>query len=316
MTILEQNPNTHTNSLINGQIYLANENRFQNDHYSEALTAFTVGWKDNDPIVHLLDFIAPPIEVGRRFEFKKADHSECFLSETDDVRAIGAPFKRVEYNGTTINEKTLNKGLTIRIDHDDAIGENWQERYVQILMQRLYRNELKRALAALNSLDKNPETIEWSNTAQTAPDTHVLKSIIDIANTQGVEPTRALFGRGAWQLRHQYYATHDNAGALAGLLLTPDQLATHYGLEAIEVAKARLDSAESKSLLNNVILFNAHHVLDKDDPSNLKRFITPTEEGLFRVFVENHAKFTDISVEHYSNIITTSILGVKKLIIT
>jgi hypothetical protein len=306
-------PNDNGRDLINGQVYLANESRFHTPNYSEALTAFTVGWKDQDPIVDLLDFIAPPIEVGRRFEFKKADHSECFLSETDDIRANGAGFKRVEYSGTSINEKTLNKGLTIRVDHDDAIGENWQERYVQILMQRLYRNELRRALSALWSLDKTQEVLNWSDITSQAPDVDALKAILNTGLSSGVEPTRALFGRGAWQLRHQYYATHDNAGALAGLLLSPSELATHYGLEAIKVSKERLEGPESKSLLNSLILFNAQSVLDKDDPSNLKRFITPTNEGLFRVFVENHPKFTDISVEHYSNIITTSELGVKRL---
>jgi hypothetical protein len=313
--------NTHTprdngQSLNNGQVYIANENRFQNSHYSEPLTAFTVGWKDNDPLVELLDFIAPPVEVARRFEFKRADESQCFLSEIDDIRAEGAAFKRVEYTGSSVNEKTLNKGLTIRVDHDDVAGDSWHERYVQILMQRLYRSELRRSLAALLSLDPVGQALIWSSNPTASPDSDVLAAILAVGNASGVEPTRALFGRGAWQLRHQHYATNDKAAAFAGLLLSPSDLAIHYGLEAVRVAKERLDGPDGKALANYAVLFNAQQVLDKDDPSNLKRFITPTEQGAFRVFLEEHAKFTDISVEHYSNIVTTSTLGVQKLIIS
>jgi hypothetical protein len=52
----------------------------------------------------------------------------------------------------------------------------------------------------------------------------------------------------------------------------------------------------------------------KDEPDNLKRFITPTESGgPFRVYLEEHSKYTDISVEHYSTVIVTSTLGLSAL---
>ncbi len=308
-------PQDKGQSLNAGQVYIANENRFNSSHYSEALTAFTVGWKDNDPLVELLDFIAPPIEVARRFEFKRADDSQCFLAEVDDVRAEGSAFKRVEYTGSSVNEKTLNKGLTLRVDHDDVVGDTWHERYVQMLMQRLYRSELRRALSALLGLDSKGIELNWSSGSQNAPDADLLSAILNLSEHSGIEPTRALFGRGAWQLRHRYYSSNDKAGAFAGILLSPGELAIQLGLESMRVAKERLEDKDGKVFSNYVVLFNAQQVLDKDDPSNLKRFITPTEQGNFRVFVEEHAKFTDISVEHYSNIVTTSILGVQKLII-
>ena len=134
------------------KIISANENRFTAGNYSEALTAFTVGWRDPENIAELLDFIAPPVPVGRRFEFKRSDNAQAFYSENDDVRAVGAEFKRVRYDGESINEKTLNKGLTIRVDHDEVAGDDWQERYVQMLMQRLLRNELRRAIQALDTI--------------------------------------------------------------------------------------------------------------------------------------------------------------------
>src|SRR6188508_668097 len=88
-----------------GQICLANEARFTSAFASEPLTAYATGWADQNDIEKTLDFLFPPVQVSRRFEFKKADNAEAFLSETDDIRAIGADFKHVEYRGSTAMEK-------------------------------------------------------------------------------------------------------------------------------------------------------------------------------------------------------------------
>src|SRR3954470_16075090 len=85
-----------------GQLCLANEARFTAAFASEPLTAYATGWVDTNNIEKTLDFLAPPVQTGWRFEFKKADNSEAFLSETDDIRAIGADFKHVEYRGSTV----------------------------------------------------------------------------------------------------------------------------------------------------------------------------------------------------------------------
>src|SRR4051812_7605082 len=79
-----------------GEVYLANESRFNAAFFSEPLTVYATGWRDPNNLEALLDFLAPPVQVGRRFEYKKADNTEAFLSEADDQRAIGADFKRVE----------------------------------------------------------------------------------------------------------------------------------------------------------------------------------------------------------------------------
>jgi hypothetical protein len=61
------------------------------------------------------------VQVGRRFEWKKAVNAEEFYSETfDDARSIGGDFKKVEFKGTSVNDKTLNKGLTIIVDIDEV----------------------------------------------------------------------------------------------------------------------------------------------------------------------------------------------------
>src|ERR1043166_1566424 len=56
-----------------GQIVLSNEARFKVAYYSEPLTNYLVGWKDPNNIEGTLDFLFPPVQVPRRFEYKKAD---------------------------------------------------------------------------------------------------------------------------------------------------------------------------------------------------------------------------------------------------
>jgi hypothetical protein len=48
----------------------------------------------------------------------------------------------------------------------------------------------------------------------------------------------------------------------------------------------------------------------KDDPSNIKRFVTGSD---LKVYVEKRLKRTFVSVEHYSRIVCTSTLGIYKL---
>src|SRR5262249_53003161 len=146
---VERFPNENDET-VPGRIFLPNESRFNSAFYSEPLTTYATGWRDPNNIEALLDFVAPPVQVGRRFEYKKADNAEAFLSETDDARSIGSDFKRVEYHSSSINEKTTNRGLTMRVDLDVA-GEipNWREIYTARLLQRILRNELRRAINTL-----------------------------------------------------------------------------------------------------------------------------------------------------------------------
>ncbi len=298
------------------EIISANENRFSAGNYSEALTAFTVGWVDPENTAKILDFIAPPIPVGRRFEFKKSDNAQAFYSESDDVRAIGAEFKRVSYAGESVNEKTINKGLTIRVDHDEVSGDDWQERYVQMLMQRLLRNELRRAVKALETIAASDNSAKSWN-AGANPDADIRNMLMLAADQSGVRPNRLLFGESAWDLRMTSLESQNSAVAFKGAAMAKDELAGKFMLDGCEVLSSRYQSApatKSKILADAVFAFFAQNTLSKDEPSNLKRFYTPTEEGgAFRVYCDEHAKYTDITVEHYSSIVATSALGVRKL---
>ena len=299
----------------NANIITANENRFTAGNYSEALTAFTVGWVDPDNIAKLLDFIAPPIPVGRRFEFKRSDNAQAFYSESDDVRAVGSEFKRVRYDGESVNEKTLNKGLTIRVDHDETAGDDWQERYVQMLLQRLLRNELRRAISALDTIATQQGSVDWDGAEN--PDADIREMLASAGNESGIRPNRLIFGESAWDKRMTCLESQNSAVAFKGASMLQSELAGKFLLDGCEVLSSRYQSAaaqKSQILGDTIYAFYGQNTVSKDEPSNLKRFYTPMEDGSqFRVYCDENAKYTDITVEHYSSIVATSNLGVRKL---
>jgi hypothetical protein len=304
-----------------GVVCAANESRFEAAHLSEPLTAFTVGWKDPENLRSLLDFIAPPVRVGRRFEFKRADNAEAFLSESDDIRAIGSAFKRVEYSGESVNAKTFNKGLTIRIDHDEEVGEDWQERYVQLLVTRLLRNELRRAVAALDSQDvSESKTWTWNSSSNPAPnpDGDLRGALSTAASLTGVRPNRVIFGESAWDLRSSAYYMQENAGAFHSAGLTPEELARRLFVDGVRVVSARYTSGTARTsvLGGHVYAYYAQDGATRDEPSNIKRFVTPAGGSDFRVYLENTSKYTDITVEHYSAIVITSTAGIRRLAVS
>lgn len=302
-----------------GQLVIANEGRFESTYYSEPLTEFVVGWLEKQDIKGTLDSICPEVPVGRRFEFKKGVNTEAYLSESDDVRAIGADFKRVEYTGTTVNEKTLNKGLTIRIDDDEQFGADWQERAVRRLTERLYRNELRRALALISAAATNT-AVTWDTTAGKDPDFDILTQIELSGDDRGFDSNTALFGSTSWRKRALAHRAQNSAGGFASASLTPMQMAELLGLDKVIVSKERYQSsasAKTQIVANKVIIYLAQGI-GKDDPSNVKRFVSAVEGGGFlRVFVQRmNAKSTDVTVEHYSNIVTPDTLGIRQLTVS
>jgi len=303
-----------------GEIHAANASRFNDTHLSQPLTDYATGIKLDEGLQGLLDFIAPGVQTARRFEFRKGEDSDYFLSETDDERAIGSAFKRVEYSGSIVNSKTLNKGLTIRVDHDDEVGDDWQERTVNMLMQRLLRNDVRRAATALIGIDSGSNK-NWGSSGTTAPDADILSILDGGGDAKGIDPNRVLFGKTAWQRRLNKLMTTNTPSAGVQAQMTPEQLAAMLGIDAVRVSNQRYQStasAKAKVVTADVVVaFHGAAVLDKNDPSTLKRFWSPCAPGgEFAAYVVEHPKFTDITVEHYSNIVATSTAGVKRLNIT
>lgn len=266
-----------------GQIVLANEARFTSSFASEPLSAYAVGWKDANNIEATLDFLFPPVQAPRRFEFKKADNSEAFYSETDDTRAIGASFKYVEYKGATVLEKTLNKGLTIRVDLDQVASlPNWRELYTARLLQRLLRNELRRSITLASGAATNTAKT-WDTSAGKDPDQDVLTDLIAAVDDSGVRPNRILYGDVAWNKRLISHRAQTSAGGYGSAALTLAELAGFLGVEKIQVSRERYQStatAKTKVVPDIVLEFYAEDGVTPDDPTNTKRFWTPVDCGV------------------------------------
>lgn len=307
--------------LTPGQVALANESRFNAAFYSEPLTAYAVGWRDPNQLEETLDFIFPPVQAGRRFEFKKADNAEAFYSETDDQRALGADFKRVEYKGTTQLDKTYNKGLTMRVDLDQVDGmPNWREVFTARLLQRLLRSELRRAITAFSGAATNTAKT-WDTSAGKDPDQDVLTDLIAAVDDSGVRPNRLLYGDVAWNKRLIAHRAQSSSGGYASAGLTPRELSGFLGVDGVRVSRERYQStaiAKAKVTPDIVLEFFAEDGLGPDDPSHGKRFWSAVESGgKYRIYEQAvSAKMIDLTVEHYSNCVVTSTVGLRKLTIS
>lgn len=86
-----------TNANLNAGFVCAANDRMADSQYSEALTNFAAGVRD-ESAQKLLDFIAPAIRSGRRFEFRKQKDAVLWTDDSD-LRAVGADFKRLSVEG-------------------------------------------------------------------------------------------------------------------------------------------------------------------------------------------------------------------------
>lgn len=298
-----------------GVICAVNESRFIAGHYSEQLTGYTVGWKDPEQVDLILQRLFPEVMVSRRFDFKKATNAEAFLSESDDIRAIGSPFKKVAYTGTEATSRTINKGLTVSIDHDQTDDlEAEVASTVERLLQRLARNDLRRGMALLDSLDHAGGNKEFD--VDTNPDGFLRAMGKLSADTSGIYPNVYVIGESAWHKRLDAYEGAARVNSQNRANYTAQQLAQYLGADVVEILKARYQStatAKGAILSDRIYAYLAMQGMGKDDPSAVKRFISrPTGGQRYGVYRQEHAKFTDVSVEHYSNIVGTGI-GVESI---
>lgn len=308
-----------------GALAMANEERFTASYYSDPLTAYAVGWTDPENLEALIDFIAPRVPVGRRFEFKSAVNVEAFLSEISDERAIGADFKQIEYKGSTIQSKTNNRGLKYLLDLDEeGAGILTEELIVSRILQRLKRNNYRRAIATLlNASATNNTNVTWTYPTVTtaSPDEDIRTLIQGTQLTSGVFPNRLLIDLKSWNIRKRQYASQAlQAGAIYGYGRTIDDVVADQSVEGMMLSKAVYQSAEwvtpakSYILPQNCVAFYGQDNPTRDDPTNLKRFVTPVSDGDYRVYRQPLGpKLVAISVECYDLLVQTSTLGIGQL---
>ena len=310
---------------------IANDSRFLESYYQEPLTNYAVGWRDPNNIEATVSFFAPPVPVGRRFEWKSAVNAEEFLSEVvDDQRAIGADFKTVTYTGTDVTDKTLNRGLSLIVDLENVTGTNWQNQKTAKLIRRLWRNRLRRAISVIDAAavsvpftwrqdPVNPGVVPVN------PDQDVRNDLTAATDISGIRPNRYAYGDNAFNYRTAAYGAQNNpAGYLGYQPGAMDQLSAALQVDKVIVSKERYQSAaaaKTQILGANNYAFYAQDGVDTEDPSNIKCFISTFSGeqggGLVRVYVQQiSAKLVVITVEMYEKIVITYSGGIRKHVIT
>ena len=235
------------------------------------------------------------------------------------MRGIDADFKRIEYRGEDAQAKTINKGLTIRLDLDQYPDlDRAQQLATSRIMRRLLRNELRRAVAALTAVTGAGTGLTWDTTAGKDPDQDVL-TFADLGDGRERHPAEpgVVRGGGVEQARagapcaehggrvRLVDADAGRAGGVPGAGWREDQQGA---------LPADLDhESEGGAGLGVRVLRRGRGGLE--DPSNLKRFLTPVEGGgRFRVYVQQvSAKLVDVTVELYSNIVAVATVGTFRL---
>jgi hypothetical protein len=300
-----------------GQIALAHEGAFNAAFLSEGLTSYAVGFPGTANLEEELGVLAPAVPVPDLFQYRVADSTDAFLTETDDsdVRAIGAEFKTVGVTGSTVTAALKHKGLTKRLDvRQIAADPLAKEKAVASLKARLLRAEIFRAANMLWAA-ATPQSATWATgTGDTDPDVDVLAAIDAQLTASGVLPNRAVYAPGAWMKRIRGLRQRIDAGGFANAGFTLQQVADFLGVDrALNSRAVRSVSATAKGALigaNRVYLFNAQDNVDTEDPSSIKRFV----KGTWEVFENPVSAVTvDITVSHYSLISITSKLGIALL---
>jgi hypothetical protein len=292
-----------------GLICAANEDRLDRGHFREDLTGYTVGWKDPENLDALIERLFGLIPVARKFGFKKAVNAQAFLSESDDNRASGAAFKRVEYDQETTDSRTLNRGLTVRLDHDDYDDVDAQiPLTVDRLRQRLSRNSLRRGMALL---DANDTTDAMEFAADTNPDGLVRAKLNASRDITGLRPDTVVYGDAAWEARLDAYEDPTRENGLNRADKTPAQLAAYLRVRTVEVVSAVYQStATAKEVIvpARVYAYPLMPGAGKDDPSAVKRFTSNARGGgRWGVYVKQADKWTDVTVEHYERYLLTGL---------
>lgn len=302
----------------------ANENAFADTFLSQPLTEYSLGWlQDHAELVKTLDFLAPKVRAARRFEFRAANGKSAFAAAESgqDIRSLGAEFNVYRDTGDIIQGKTLSKGLTKVLDKDEVADNPMaEEEAVAEIMAILVRSEIIRAFGLLAAAATN-EAKTWTPSSGTGvdADADILAALAAGGTAAGLDPNRVFFGQTAWQLRVTTLRSLATAAGFSSAGLDTAGLAGLLGVDDVMVCKQRYQTGSGKSALttaNVVLAYNAQSGAGRNDPSNIKRFVTPVKGGDYTVFREEKPATVAVTVAHCSNVVLTSSAGIRKLTIS
>lgn len=313
--------------LAPGEIYLANESRFNEAFFHEKLTTYAAGWRDPNDIEGTRQFLAPEVEVMPFFEYKEAINAEEFIVDTDDARPMGKEYRVIEpYTGVTTVAKTLDRGLTLIVDLRSVRGKsNWEQEKVAKIQRRIARNRLKRAVALLSAASTNTAKT-WDTTAGKDPDMDIITEGVTARTASGVGFNRICYGDTAWSKRQLSLRAQNLLGQANSAGMTKEQLAGLLNVDKLMVSQERYQSsaAAKTEIVNNLVLmFSAMDNADTEDPSNIKCFVSRYGQGepgagLFqRVFIQPlSVNLVAITVSYEELTKITSTLGIRKFTVS
>jgi hypothetical protein len=313
-----------TGNITPGQVYAANSSRFAASNFQEALTDYSVGYRDPENLDELLDVLAPSIpNCARRFEYFVADSTKAFLADdiAEVIRNIGGEFKRVEDFGSMVTDRIHQKGLVYRLDYlalDPGVDREAARRQkVAMLQARLLRADVR---AAIGVHDAGATNLAKTWGTGSNPHKDLRDSLVLGANGSGIRPNMVAFGEGAYDKMIDVFEAQDTPHAGRAADMTREHLATKLMVDKVVTVSARYATsrtAKATVMGNAVYMYIARSGQQVEDASHIKRFLHPaTGGGQWGVYIEEHANYEDITVEHNSLIRATATLGWRKLTIS
>jgi hypothetical protein len=115
------------------------------------------------------------------------------------------------------------------------------------LLQRVLRNELRRAVTAMTGGATNTAKT-WDTTNGKDPDQDVLNEIVTATDASGVRPNRILYGDGAWTKRLLSHRAQSTAGGYGSAGFNFAELAAWFGVDRVMTSRERYqNSATTKT---------------------------------------------------------------------
>lgn len=308
----------------NGEIYLANDNRFTESTFSQPLTTYAVGgWAQNNLDATLTALVGTPVLAPQRFTYKVFSNVEAFRSGSteEDRRAIGSEYKAATLTNSEASGELVDRGLIMALDKRQLQDGIWTEqKAVDYLLTRLKINQIRRAHALLVASATNTAKT-WLSTFTKDPDTEILTEVQAYHTATGIYPNTVVLGKSAALGRLQQHRNQATAGAFAGAQMSYAELATMLGVRSVsQIDSAYQSSATAKTVVGNSIVL-VHHREESGlgmDPSNIRYFYGPTPSGqrvtAFRYEVGSSQVV--VGVQHYELMVIPYTGGIRTLTIS
>jgi hypothetical protein len=309
-----------------GAITVANSAQNYAGSLAQDVQGYLAGVPSTDDM-NLLEVLFPGIQTNDFFQFAKED-DEAFLTEADDsdIRGVGASFKRVAYRGTNVAATTVQKGLTMRVDHktlpkvNGVVVPGWENRYAAALRNRLVRVDIVRGIAVVHAASTDA-AVTFSGA--TNPD-GLLRTMVQAGRTaSGLLPTHVVFGNLAWQGRLDSYenATRVNHAMANHAGYSMEALARYLGVQKVVLCDGVKQTAKGGTKADMLAGFcygySALASPIMEDPSNIKRAWSPvTGGGEWAVAIQESSVYTDITVWHESLIFAPITTGIRRVTVT